>query len=72
MKLKDFLQSKDITQAELAKATQIDPSRISNFVNGVVAIPKRHYPKFIGLLGITLNDFLDLIGEKEKRNRTRI
>jgi cobalamin biosynthesis protein CbiD len=56
MTLKEYLNAKGIKQVAIAKATGLEPGRISLHVNEVFALPSKHLIKVADFLGVTLEE----------------
>jgi len=56
--MKELLKKNKMTQAHLAKVTGIDPSRISNYVNRVSKLPKKHYLTFAEALKVNESELI--------------
>jgi transcriptional regulator with XRE-family HTH domain len=68
LNLKTWLVSKNITQAQIAKALQIDPTRISKFVCGVQRLSEGQLVDLSNYLGVSVEALL--VNEIEEGGRT--
>lgn len=59
MKLKKYLETRNIKHCEIAKEIRVDPARLSKHLNGWLPLPHKHQIQLAEFLGISQKEIAE-------------